>query len=132
MNKAIMIGRLTNAPECRQTPNGVSVCTFSIAVNRRANREITDYFNIVAWRGLADTCAKYLVKGQQVSVVGELQTRSFDDKNKVKRYITEIVAEDIEFLAKPSSDKPSAFAAQGGMSELSGVDMLDDEDLPFN
>ena len=132
MNKVHMIGRLTDYPEQRQTPSGVSVCTFSIAVRRRLSRDIIDYFNVVTWRGLAETCAKYLVKGQQIAVIGELQTRRFDDKNNIKRYITEVVAEEIEFLAKPNSEKQSAFAAQAGMSDLSGTDLLNDEDLPFN
>lgn len=143
MNKAFLIGRLTNAPEQRQTPSGVSVCTFGIAVNRRMNREMTDYFNIVAWRGLAETCAKYLVKGQQVAVVGEIQTRSYDDKNGVKRYVTEIVAEDIEFLAKPNNAGSSAGyqpAEPMGKGKPAGADMfaqemgdvlMDDEELPF-
>lgn len=143
MNKAFLIGRLTGTPEQRQTPSGVAVCTFSIAVNRRMNREMTDYFNIVAWRGLAETCAKYLVKGQQVAVVGEIQTRSYDDKNGVKRYVTEIVAEDIEFLAKPTGTSSGTGYQQAepmGKGKPAGADMfaqemgdvlMDDEELPF-
>lgn len=143
MNKVFLIGRLTNAPEQRQTPNGVSVTSFSIAVNRRMNREITDYFNIVAWRGLAETCAKYLVKGQQVAVAGEIQTRSYDDKNGVKRYVTEIVADDVEFLAKPGSSGNAGGYQQAepmGKGKPASADMfaqemgdvlMEDEDLPF-
>ncbi|MBR4079191.1 MAG: single-stranded DNA-binding protein [Christensenellaceae bacterium] len=145
MNKVFLIGRLTNAPENRQTPNGVSVTTFSVAVNRRMNREVTDYFNIVAWRGLADTCARYLVKGQQVAVEGELQTRSYDGKDGVKRYVTEIVADNVEFLAKPNGAAGAAaapFPAQEpmGKGRPSGADMfaqemgdvlMEDEELPF-
>lgn len=141
MNHSFLIGRLTSAPEMRQTQSGVSVCTFSIAVNRRMNREITDYFNIVAWRGLAETCAKYLVKGQQVSVAGEIQTRSYDDKKGVKKYVTEIVAEDIEFLARPnggqreSYEQPAKqkneFANKMSAEAFDDVEVLDDDDLPF-
>ena len=104
MNKVFLIGRLVDNPEHRTTPNGASVTTFRIGVNRRFNREQSDFFTIVAWRGLADTCAKYLVKGQQVAVCGELQTRSYDDRNGVCRTATEIQAEDIEFLARPMSE----------------------------
>ena len=64
MNKVFIIGRLTKAPEHRTTPNGISVTTFSVAVTRRMNREESDFLNVVTWRGLADNCAKYLVKGQ--------------------------------------------------------------------
>ena len=91
------------------------------------NREVTDYFNIVAWRGLADTCARYLVKGQQVAVEGELQTRSYDGKDGVKRYVTEIVADNVEFLARPNGAAGAAaapFPAQEpmGKGRPSGAD----------
>jgi single-strand DNA-binding protein len=140
MNKVYLIGRLTNAPEQRQTQNGVSVCTFSIAVNRRMNREVTDYFNIVAWRGLAETCTKYLVKGQRVAVCGELQTRSYEDKNGVKRYVTEVVCDDVEFLDKPSVGSDDNFPTQakktaqnesGGFAQAAEMDEMEVEDLPF-
>ena len=140
MNKVYMIGRLTNAPEQRQTQNGVAVCTFSMAVNRRSNREVTDYFNIVAWRGLAETCAKYLVKGQRVAICGELQTRSYDDKNGTKRYVTEIIADDVEFLDKPASGAGEGFPAQtqktaqtasDGFAQASGMDEMEISELPF-
>ena len=95
MNKVFLIGRLVDAPEVKTTPSGVSVTTFRIGVNRRMNRDVSDFFTIVTWRGLADNCGKYLVKGQQVSVIGELQTRSYDDKNGIKRYITEVSADEV-------------------------------------
>ena len=101
MNKAFIVGRLTRPPEARTTPNGVSVTTFTVAVTRRMNREEADFLNIVTWRGLADNCAKYLVQGQQVAVVGEIRTRSYEAKDGSRRYITEIQADDVEFLAKP-------------------------------
>lgn len=129
MNKAFIIGRLTKAPELKTTPNGISVVTFTVAVTRRANREESDYLNVVAWRGLAESCAKYLVKGQQAAVCGELRTRSYDAKDGSRRYVTEILAEDVEFLAKPKGaerrEEPSGmFAPDGGY-------MPDDDDLPF-
>lgn len=131
MNKVFIVGRLTRDPEHRTTPNGISVTTFSVAVTRRMNREESDFLNVVAWRGLADNCAKYLVKGQQAAVCGELRTRSYDAKDGTKRYVTEIQADDVEFLAKPkgteSSEEPSGM---WGTEEPAPKD--DDwDDLPF-
>lgn len=153
MNKCYIVGRLTKAPEAKTTPNGVSVTTFSVAVNRRMNREETDFLNIVTWRGLADNCAKYLVQGQRVAIVGEIRTRTYDAKDGTKRYVTEIQADDVEFLDKPTGAAPgnnrqvsnapnredapaagSAFGGDGGddlfASEMSDV-LVDDDDLPF-
>lgn len=127
MNKVFIIGRLTKEPELRTTPNGVNVATMSVAVTRRMNREQTDFFNVIAWRGLADNCAKYLVKGQQVAVAGELRTRSYEANDGSKRYVTEIQAEDIEFLAKPGAASASADTF-GGMQE---VDYESEDELPF-
>lgn len=129
MNKVFIVGRLTRDPEHRTTPNGISVTTFSVAVTRRMNREESDFLNVVAWRGLADNCAKYLVKGQQAAVCGELRTRSYDAKDGSRRYVTEILADDVEFLAKPKGaerrEEPSS------MFEPAGEYMPDDDDLPF-
>ena len=127
MNKVFIVGRLTKEPELRTTPNGVNVATMSVAVTRRTNREQADFFNVIAWRGLADNCAKYLVKGQQVAVAGELRTRSYEANDGSKRYVTEIQADDIEFLAKPgaASARTDSF---GGMQE---VNYESEEELPF-
>jgi single-strand DNA-binding protein len=124
MNKWIGIGRLVKAPEARTTPNGVSVTTFTVAISRRRDRETTDFINIVTWRGLADNCAKYLQKGQQVAVTGELQIRSYDAKDGTKKYITEIQADDVEFLAR-SGEAKAEFAEEA--EEI----MMDDDMLPF-
>ena len=125
MNKAILIGNLTRDPENRTTANGVSVCSFSIAVNRRKTakdgEKITDFFNIVAWRGLADTCARYLAKGRKVCVTGEIQNRSYE-KDGEKHYITEIIADDVEFLTPRDSN------AGGSNDGYSPSATLDDED----
>ena len=140
MNKWIGVGRLTKAPEQKQTANGISVCTFTIAVNRRMNREQTDYFNIVAWRGLAETCGKYLAKGQQVCIVGEVQTRSYDDKNGVKRYVTEVIAEVVEFLSKANgnaqtgaqgAEEPHEMTSAEYFAQMTGIETLEEEALPF-
>ena len=128
MNKCIFIGNLSKDPELRTTPNGVSVATFSIAVNRRfkdANGEKkTDFINIVCWRQLAEMCGKYLTKGKKVAVVGELQTRSYDAKDGTKRYITEIVADEVEFLTPRETAH-----TQSGFED--NFDDDPDSELPF-
>lgn len=129
MNKVFIIGRLTKAPEHRTTPNGISVTTFSVAVTRRMNREEADFLNVVAWRGLADNCAKYLVKGQQAAVCGELRTRIYDAKDGSRHYVTEIQADDVEFLAKPKGAESRE--AKDGMFAPDDGYMPDDDDLPF-
>ena len=142
MNKAILIGNLTKDPEVRTTPNGVTVCTFSIAVNRRgtnqAGERVADFFNIVAWRQLGELCGKYLAKGRKVSVVGEIQTRSYDAKDGSKRYITEIVADEVEFLTPKGQDSGSgnggyerAYERQAAPQAPEGFTEIDDDQLPF-
>ena len=138
MNKAFLVGRLTQDPETRQTPNGVTVTTLRMAVSRRMNRDVADYFTIVTWRGLADNCAKYLVKGQRVSVEGEIQMRTYDAKDGTKRTVTEIHADNVEFLDKPGAGGASAAqqprAATGGEPakafEMEKI-WMDDGELPF-
>ena len=131
MNKAFIVGRLTRDPEHRTTPNGISVTTFTVAVTRRMNKEESDFLNVVVWRGLAESCAKYLVKGQQAAVCGELRTRSYDAKDGSRRYVTEIQAEDVEFLAKPKgAESREAKDGMWGAEEPAPKD--DDwDDLPF-
>lgn len=108
MNKVILIGNLSKPPELRTTNNGTSVCTFSIAVNRKYKAQdgsqITDFFDIVVWRQLADLCAKWLDKGKKVAVVGELQNHSYEAKDGTKRHVTEVLADSVEFLT-PKSDR---------------------------
>lgn len=134
MNRVLLIGNTTKAPEYQQTNSGVSVCKFNIAVNRNytdasGNRE-TDFINIVTWRGLADNCAKYLTKGSKVAVCGSIQNRTYEDKNGVKRYITEVLATDVEFLSakKADEDKPAEPKKQS-VNDLKPIDT--NEDLPF-
>lgn len=138
MNKAILIGNLTRDPEKRATNSGASVCTFSIAVNRRfANQQgerETDFINIVAWRGLADTCATYLHKGSKVGVIGEIRTRTYEAQDGSKRYVTEVQADEVEFLSPPQSRGTSAAAPapQEFPSEpLPDFSTMEDDDLPF-
>lgn len=102
VNQTIIIGRTTKEPEFRQTQNGVSVATFTIACDRNfknaQGEKETDFFNIVCWRGLAETVGRYLGKGRLVAVSGRLQNRSYEAKDGTKRYITEIVASEVQFL----------------------------------
>ena len=114
MNKAIIMGRLTRDPEVRTTPTQVPVATFTLAVDRRfksSNGEKqADFIPVVAWRNQADFVGKYFKKGSKMIVVGSIQTRTYDDKDGKKVYVTEIVAEDIEFAESKRDDSanPSA------------------------
>ena len=103
MNKVFLTGNLTKDPEIAQTSSGVNVCRFALAVSRDyanadGNRE-TDFFQINVWRNKGEACYKVLKKGKKVAIVGSLQTRSYEDKDGVKRQITEIIASDVEFLS---------------------------------
>lgn len=103
INRVVLVGRLTRDPELRYTPSGVAVATFTLAVNRQFNnaqgeRE-ADFINIVAWRQLAELCANYLKKGSQAGLEGRLQTRSYDNKEGKRVYVTEVVADNVEFLS---------------------------------
>ena len=139
MNKVILVGNLTRDPELSETPSGVAVCRFAIAVSRDyanadGTRE-TDFFNITVWRGRAENCGKYLKKGNKVAVVGSLQTRSYEDKDGIKRNITDIVASEVEFLSSKSSQEngEEEFVSQPTRSnkkpELEV--MANDDTLPF-
>lgn len=124
MNSVVMVGNLTRDPELRKTQDGISVCTFSIGVTRPRDREKSDFFSVVTWRGLADNCARYLSKGRRVAVSGHLETRSYDDKNGVKRYVTEIIADEVEFLSSVTRDA-------GSMGSMTPADEADVFDMPF-
>ena len=143
MNKVFLIGNLTRDPELSQLPSGVSVCKFGLAVNRNftnssGEREV-DFFNITAWRGLGENCAKYLSKGRKVSVVGNIQVRNYEDKDGNKRTAVDIVAEDIEFLSRNDDGDASRGSAGGGNNgggraprkQVSELTPVDNEDLPF-
>ena len=131
MNKAILIGNLTKDPEITTTSNGVSVCRFTIAVTRRyANSEgerDTDFMNIVAWRSLAENCHKFIKKGSKVAVIGSIQNRSYDANDGTKRYITEIVAEEVEFLTTRNDNGTEPRKEE----EVSKLQPIDDDGLPF-
>lgn len=107
MNNVDLIGNLTAEPEIRVTKNNVTVCSFRLAVPRNFKNPETgerdaDFFTVVAWRQLGELCGKYLHKGEKAGVGGHLETRSYVDKNGVKRYTVEVIADDVEFLSKKS------------------------------
>lgn len=131
MNKVILIGNLTRDPELTQTTSGISVCRFGIAVQRRftsANGEReADFLNVTVWRNQAENCHKYLKKGAKVSVVGSIQTNSYE-KDGQKRYTTDIVADEVGFLSTKSSDDGEGKVRDESVTELKPVD---DDTLPF-
>lgn len=133
MNKCILIGNVVRDPELTTTGSGISVCKFTIAVNRtykNANGEQeTDFLNIVTWRGLADNCSRYLKKGSKVAVCGQIQTRTYEADGQ-KRYATDIVADDVEFLSSAKNDGDNG--QQGAQSgNVQGLKPVNDEGLPF-
>ena len=151
-NKVILAGNLTADPELKQTPQGVSVCRFNIAVNRRVKKADgstdVDFFTIVAWRHTADFISRYFTKGRPILVCGSIQNRSWTDQNGQKRYATEIVCDEASFVdsrgdnagerqsAAPSQYTPDAYGAPAfngaGKPSSSGFEEMDGDDtLPF-
>ena len=132
MNKVILIGNLTRDPELTETPSGVPVCRFAIAVSRDyanadGTRE-TDFFNITVWRGRAENCGKYLKKGNKVAVFGSLQNRSYEDKDGIKRTVTDVIASDVEFLTPKQSEEESVVSVKRDRPQM---EEIDDNQLPF-
>lgn len=123
VNKVILLGNLGKDPELRYTPSGTAVATFTIATSEKfkgrdgENQEKTEWHNIVAWRQLAEICGKYLHKGKQVYIEGRIQTRSYDDKDGNKRYITEIVADQMQMLGRAGEE---GGGGGGGYGQRSG------------
>ncbi|MGI6319144.1 MAG: single-stranded DNA-binding protein [Firmicutes bacterium] len=134
LNKVILIGRLVRDPELRYTPaEGVAVANFTLAVdrpftNQRGERE-TDFIKIVAWRKLAETCANNLSKGRLVAVDGQLQIRSYEDREGIKRIAADVVARDVRFL---DARKDSFTDSDNSYDAFSSEDLdVKDEDVPF-
>lgn len=134
MNKVIMIGNLVADPETRTTQSGVTQCTLRIAVQRRfadkqTGKRESDFFNVICWRNTAEFAAKYLTKGRKIAVEGSLQTRSYDAQDGSKRYVTEIIADSVEFCdsrhESGQSGTQAATAQEGGFAEV------EDDELPF-
>ena len=140
MNKVILMGRLTRDPEVRYTQtNNTLVSSFSIAVNRRFNRpgeeRQADFINVVAWSKLGEFCSKYFKKGQQVGVIGRIQTRNWEDEQGQKRYVTEVVAEEAYFAdSKRDGADSTSFENTFGTSIASSspeFEVTSSDDLPF-
>lgn len=134
-NLVVLSGRLTADTELKTTPNGISVCTFNIAVDRGyGDNKATDFITIVAWRGTAEFVAKHFRKGDLIGIEGSIQTRKYTDKNGNNRTAFEVVANNIQFVGgkktdneQPEVDPPQQFAQNNAdFDEVSG-----DDDLPF-
>ncbi len=148
MNSVSLVGRLTKDPELRFTATGKAVATFSLAVNRTFSKsDEADFFNIVTWQKTAENCANYLAKGQQVAVLGRLQSRSYENKEGRRVFIVEVVANEVEFLERReksggSSNSQSYQKQEKQNNHSSDIDTSDvdldefqaiddDEDIPF-
>lgn len=132
MNKVILIGNIAADPESRTTQSGIAQCSFRLGVQRRfANQQgqrEADFFSVVCFRQAAEFAGKYLAKGRKVAVEGSVQTRSYDAQDGSKRYVTEVIADSIEFCdSKPDAQKAAAPAAPAGH----GFTPVDDDELPF-
>lgn len=146
MNKVILIGRLTKDPELRYTSNNIAVATFTIAVNREytnqnGERE-ADFINIQVWKKQAENCNKYLSKGSKVAIDGRIQTRNYEDQNGNRRYLTEVIADSIQFLDARKNDNQTAaqndtqapnneFENMSVKTEVQQQFEYTDSDLPF-
>ena len=140
MNKVILMGRLTRDPEVRYTTNtNTLVASFSLAVNRRFAKQgeerQADFINVVAWNKTGEFCSKWFKKGQQVAVVGRLQTRHWEDENKVKHYVTEVVAEEAYFADSKRENGAGGDSFENTFgttaSDASEFAVQSDDDLPF-
>ena len=130
MNKVVLMGRLTKDPDIRYTQSSnTMVVSFSLAVNRRFVRDgeerQADFINIVAWSKTAEFCSKYFKKGQQVGVIGRIQTRTWDDDQGMKHYVTEVVAEEAYFADSKKEEHGEAF--EGDLPDNN----FDEDDLIF-
>ncbi len=145
MNKAILIGNLTRDPETRTTSSGVPMTTFTLAINRRFTNQQgvreADFIPVITWRQQAELCARYLTKGRKCCVVGTIQTRTYDAQDGTKRYVTEVVADEVEFIGAqgqgggsqyagdvPPPPEPASFSPK---AEGAGFADADDDELPF-
>lgn len=137
MNKVILMGRLTRDPEVRYTQtNNTVVASFSLAVNRRFAKQgeerQADFINIVAWSKLGEFCSKYFKKGQQVGIIGRIQTRTWDDDQGQKHYITEVVAEEAYFAdSKRDGAVDNTFGSIPMPTPDSDFEVSSGDDLPF-
>lgn len=140
LNVSVLQGRLTSDPELKTTNNGVSVTSFSIAVDRKyqpkGEEKVTDFIDIVAWRNNAEFITKYFKKGSMIGIEGEIQTRTYEDKNGNKRKAVEVVVSNVSFCGS-KSESPSNTAAdplpefQNRLNDFEDLGEVNNEDLPF-
>lgn len=133
LNSVVLMGRLTKTPELKQTSSGTPVCSFSVAVdNGYGENKKTDFINCVAWKSTAEFVSKYFTKGQMIALSGRISTRSYDD-NGTTRYITEVVAREVEFCGSKAEGQSNATSTP--VPEITPTDdfvvLEPDSDLPF-
>jgi len=148
MNKVILIGRLSRDPELRHTTSGTPVCQINIAINRPVSQDKepeTDFINVVIWNKQAENVAKFVNKGGQVAVEGRIQTRSYENNEGKKTYVTEVIASNVEFLQTKKNDTSKSneentteandpyaeFGNQITLEDLDNKSIITDDDLPF-
>jgi len=135
LNKICLVGRLTKEPELKYLQNGTAVTTFNLAINRtfknKNGKREADFINIVVWRKQAENVANYTHKGSLVAVAGRIQTRSYEGKDGQRRYITEVVAEEVHFLDSKKQSNNSNYSSSSDLPDgLYSIDG-DEDDLPF-
>lgn len=143
LNNVVLIGRLTRDPELRYVPNtGTAVATFTLAVDKQLSREkrqefeakgqpTADFINIVVWGRPAENCANYLSKGLLAAVQGRIQSRTYDANDGTRRYITEVVADRVEFLEWKDDSRPGFSDSSSDIPGIDGFEPIDDENIPF-
>ena len=136
MNKVILIGRLVADPELKYTPSGKAVCNVTVAVDRQSKDGGTDFIDVVAWNKSAENLAQYMSKGRQLAVDGSLQKRSYEDKEGNKRWVTEVLANRIEFIGSKGNGSSQQQQPAAQATEQQGIQYgqpvsFSDEDLPF-
>lgn len=136
MNRTILVGRITADPELRTTPNGIATTRITVAINRvpNANGErIADFINVVVWRRQAENVAKFCSKGSLVGIEGRLQSRSYDAQDGTRRYVTEVIADNVTFLGSRNSNAGGSFTPNDHMTESQSPSMETtmSDDVPF-
>lgn len=129
MNKITLIGNVTKEPEARQTPNGKNVCSIDLAVNRKFDKEKTDFFHVVTWNALSQVCAQYVKKGMKIAVVGELQARTYEAKDGTTRFSLDVQADEVEFLTRVDEEKKPTKKTES--KPVDGWASINSDDLPF-
>ena len=134
MNKIFLIGNLTHDPELSETNSGISVCRFSVAVNRRRTgdgEQQTDFFNVTAWRGLAENVARFCKKGNKVAVTGSIQIRQYEDRDGQKRTSVDVNADEVEFLTPKNAERDESDYVPAAKKKPALEAFDDDDDIPF-